>query len=445
MSRTALVPLVNIVTTDLGAVTRGRPLSEDRLKKAVKTGIGWVPANLCLTPFNTIADPNPWGSAGDLRILPDLDARYATSLTGSETALDIVMGDIVELDGSPWSGCSRTQLKEALDALKAVTGLSLVAAFEQEFLLRPNLADPTRIAPHAFSIEALRSADPFAPRLAACLEEAGIEPEMVLAEYGVDQFEVTCAPADGLVAADRAVAIREITREVARNLDARACFAPKPMLDSVGNGVHIHFSLFDREGEHATYDPARPGGLSETAAAFCAGVLKHLPAIVALTASSVSSYYRLAPHNWSSSYTWLGERDREATLRICPTVTIGGRDPAKQFNIEFRAADATANPYLALAAIVRAGLAGIEQKLPAAPIVSGDPSLMSDSELAEKGLRRLPETLEAALAALEGDATVCNWLPPKLLESFLAVKRAEIALMQDKDKQSICALYGERY
>ena len=445
MSKAALVPLVTIVTTDLGAVTRGRPIPQDRLKKAADTGIGWVPANLCLTPFNTIADPNPWGSAGDLRILPDLDARYATSLTGSQTALDIVMGDLVELDGTLWTGCTRTQLKEALAALKAATGLSMMAAFEQEFLLKPALPNATRPASHAFSIEALRSADPFAPRLAACLEDAGVEPEMVLAEYGADQFEVTCAPADALIAADRAVAIREITREVARNLDARACFAPKPVLDAVGNGVHIHFSLFDKDGKPVTYDPANAGGLSDVAAAFCAGVLNSLPAIVALTASSVSSYYRLAPHNWSSSYTWLGERDREATLRICPLVSIGGRNPAKQFNIEYRAADATANPYLALAAIVRAGLAGIEQKLPPAPIVSGDPSVMSEDELAEKGLRRLPETLEAALAVLEGDGDVRGWLPPKLLESFLAVKRAEIALMDGKDKPAICAAYGERY
>jgi glutamine synthetase len=106
--------------------------------------------------------------------------------------------------------------------------------------------------------------------------------------------------------------------------------------------------------------------------------------MIALTASSVASYYRLKPHSWSSSYTWLAERDREATLRICPVVTLAGRDPARQYNIEFRAADATANPYLALGAIVRAGLAGIEAALPTPPLVTGDPSAMSDAERAAK-------------------------------------------------------------
>lgn len=445
MSDSHLVPLVNIVTTDLAAITRGRPVSEARLAKAIETGVGWVPANLCLTAFNTISDDSPWGSSGDLRIMPDAKARYATTATGSQTALDIVMGDITELDGTPWVGCPRSQLKDALAALKEATGLTVIAAFEQEFLLVAKEPDPSAIAEHAFSVGAIRSADPFAPRLTACLGEAGVEPEMVLAEYGAGQFEVTCAPTDALAAADRSIAIREIAREVARNLGCRTSFAPKPKRNEVGNGVHIHFSLLDANGQPATYNASKAGGLSDAAGAFCAGVLKHLPAIVALTASTTPSYYRLAPHNWSSSYTWLGERDREATLRICPTVTIGGRDPSRQFNVEYRAADATANPYLSLAAIVWAGLAGIEGKLPAPPIVTGDPSVMSEAELAEKGLRRLPETLEDALAALEADSVVAGWFPPQLIASFLSVKRAEIMLMDGKDEDAICAAYGERY
>jgi glutamine synthetase len=440
-----LTPLAHVVTTDLAGITRGRPVTEERLEKAAATGLGWVPANLCLTPFNSIPGENPWGSAGDVRLVPDLPARFSTGSTGAETPLDLVMGDIVQLDGLPWAGCTRTQLKDALAALKQATGLSLVAAFEQEFLLHPAVADPARVPGHAFSVTAFRAAGAFGPRLAACLEEAGIEPEMVLPEYGNDQFEVTHAPTDGLAAADRAIIIREVTREVARNLGRRASFAPKPVLDGVGNGVHIHFSLVDADGKPATYDGGRPGGLSEVAASFCAGVLKHLQALTVLTASSPPSYYRLAPHNWSSSYTWLGERDREATLRICPVVTMGGRDPARQFNIEYRAADATANPYLALAGILRAGLAGIDQKLPAPPIVSGDPTLMSEAELKAKGLRRLPETLEAALEALKADETVRGWFPKSLIDSFVAVKHAELALIAGKDRAEICAAYGDRY
>lgn len=438
-----IAPLVSIVTTDLAAITRGRPVTQDRLDRVAATGVGWVPANLCLTAFNTIASPNPWGSSGDLRIIPDLEARYTTDRTGSPTAFDMVMGDIVELDGTPWSACTRIQLKEALAALKAATGLSMLATFEQEFQLAGHGADER--PGHAFSFEALRRADPFAPRFVAALEQAGVEPEMVLAEYGAHQFEVTHAPTDALRAADRAIAIREIAREVARCQGRHASFAPKPVRNGVGNGVHIHFSFLDAEAKPATYRADGPGGLSDVAGAFCAGIIRHLPAITAFAAPSVPSYYRLAPHNWSASYTWMAEREREATLRICPTVTIGHRDVARQFNIECRAADATGNPYLALTAIVRAGLAGITESLATPPLVTGDPTLMSDAERTAKGLHRLPESLGDALAALQADRTVTGWFAPSFIESFLAVKRTEIEQLNGQDEAAICETYRMLY
>ncbi len=434
-------PLAGIVTTDIAAVTRGRFVAASRLEKMRETGVGWLQANVSLTPFNSIADPNPWGSSGDLRLLPDIDARFRTDKTGSATAFDLVPGNLVELDGTPWSCCTRTMLRHALADLKAATGFSLLAAVEQEFQLFGSDFPPS----HVLSFEALRRADPFASQLIAALTEAGVAPEVIIAEFGVDQFEVTHAPCDAVTAADRAVAIREITREIARNRGWKASFAPKTAPNSVGNGVHIHFSLLDAQGKPATYDRDGPAGLSAAVASFCAGVLNHLPAMTVLTASSVSSYYRLKPHSWSSSYTWLGDRDREATLRICSTVTIGGRDPAKSFNIEYRAADATANPYLAMTALVRAGLEGLKAQLPAPPIVSGDPSVMSENELKSKGLLRLPETLPAALDALKADAIACSWFAPVFIESFVGMKAEEMKALADLDESAICERYREVY
>jgi glutamine synthetase len=439
-----LEPLTGIVTTDLAAVTRGRFVPARRLEKvAAGTGVGWLQADLSLTPFNTIVHPNPWGSTGDLRLIPDLAARFRTTLTGTPTPFDLVCGDLVELDGTPWACCPRTLLRAALADLTEATGLTLVAAFEHEFLLTGGDTPSERgLRPaHAFAFEALRRTDPFAPRLMAALDEAGVEPDVVIAEYGADQFEITHAPCGGLAAADRAVAIREITREIARGLGWRASFSPKTAPDAVGNGVHIHFSLADHDGRPATYDADAPGGLSAAAGAFCAGVLAHLPAITAFTASSVPSYLRLKPHTWSASYTSLAVRDREATLRICPVTTIGGRDPAGQYNIEFRAADATANPYLALAAIVRAGLEGLHHRLPAPPLVVGDPEEMTEAERRALGLVRLPTSLAAALDALAADPVVRGWFAPVFLECFEGVKRGEIAHLDGRDPADVCALY----
>ncbi|TPJ81936.1 glutamine synthetase [Mesorhizobium sp. B2-5-13] len=433
--------LVTIATTDLTAITRGRPVPASQLEKSVGSGVGWVPANLSLTPFGGIVADNPWGSAGDLRLIPDLDARYHTALTGSATPFDIVLGNLVELDGAPWIGCTRSLLKAALTDFTAATGHSIIGTFEQEFQLLDGALAPA----HPFSISALRRTDPFPTTLFAALSEAGAAPEMVLAEFGADQFEITNAPVDALVAADRAVVIREITRELARNSGWRASFTPKPAPTAVGNGVHIHFSFADGSGNPATYDPAGPGGLSPIAAAFCAGVVRHLPAITCLTASAVPSYYRLKPHSWSSSYTWLAQQDREASLRICPTVTMGNRDPSKQYNIEYRVADATSNPYLAMTAIVRAGLDGIRTEMATPPLFSGDPEKLTVEERGTLGLRRLPQSLQEAIDELKASETVTSWFAPQLVQSFVGVKLAEIEHCASLEPDKVCNLYGGLY
>ncbi|WP_176085645.1 glutamine synthetase family protein [Martelella sp. HB161492] len=433
--------LTGIVTTDLTAITRGRFVAAKVLEKVEKNGVGWLQANLSLTPFGTIADPNPFGSTGDLKLMPDMTARFRTENSGAEIPFDMICGDLVELDGSPWACCCRTILKQALALLEAETGYRLKVAFEHEFqLLGADLPFG-----HVLSFAGLRRAGGFAPQLMAALDEAGVEPEVVIAEYGLDQFEITHAACDGLAAADRAVAIREITREIAQNSGFRASFAPKTALSAVGNGVHIHFSLIDRAGYPASFDPFGPACMSEAQGHFAAGILAHMRALVALTASSPASFFRLKPHSWSASYTWLGDKDREASLRACPVSTAGGRNPAKQFNLEYRAADATANPYLALAALVLAGLEGCKKRLGPPPVFSGDPAALSDAEREEAGLYRLPENLPDALAALAADPVVCGFFDPLFIETLIGEKQAELIACEDFDDDTVCTLYRDAY
>ena len=143
-----------------------------------------------------------------------------------------------------------------VEELKAATGLTLKASFEHEFQIYEAGFPPAQ----ALSFEALRRTDPFASKLMAALAQAGVEPEVVIAEFGEDQFEVTCAPAETVAAADRAIVIREVTRELARVAGWRASFAPKTKLDGVGNGVHVHFSFRDANDRPATM---RQAGLAD--------------------------------------------------------------------------------------------------------------------------------------------------------------------------------------
>jgi glutamine synthetase len=182
--------------------------------------------------------------------------------------------------------------------------------------------------------------------------------------------------------------------------------------------------------------------LSVTGARFAAGILEHLPALCAITAPSVVSYLRLKPHHWSAGFGYLGERDREATIRIPPTANAPGADPARQFNLEFRAADAAACPHLALAVLVLAGLRGIREELPEPSLVKGDPSGLGEEDRRRLGVRPLPASLGDALEALEGDASVRSWLSRDLFDCYVSVKRTEISLLEGADPNEACERYG---
>jgi len=431
--------LVAFLHSDISGLNRGRSVPLSELESRLATGVGWVPADQALTPFGPIAEPNPWGSVGDLRLLPDRSTEVRVDLWEDVSPLHLLLCDATNTDGSPWDACPRTLLKDALARLERETGLRLISSFEQEFMLLGPDPGP------GFSFEAQRLVEPFGPLAFAALRQAGLEPETFLPEYGPGQFEIPCAPTWGLAAADRAATMREVVREVARRLGYRASFAAISDPEGVGNGVHIHMSFVDPEGRPATYDPDRKGGLSQAASRFAAGILEHLPALCAFTAPSVISYLRLSPHHWSAGFGTMSERDREATIRIPPLVEISNGDPARQFNLEFRAADAAACPHLALAALVLAGLGGILDELPEPALVEGDPSEMDEAERDRLGVRPLPNSLEEAIEALESDATVRSWFSRDLLDCYLSVKRTEISLLEATEPREACERYLRVY
>lgn len=436
-------PLAVFLTNDLSAISRGRAFPASDIASRRRSGVGWVPANLALTPFGVIAPDHPFGPVGDLRLMTDDGAGDGVQISGfgAERNLTAFLCDVRQTDGSEWGGCGRTLLKHALTDLQAETGLGVFASFEHEFLLS-GLRGP---APQAFSLHDLRAAQPFAEALVAALDAAGTEPEMILPEYGPGQFEVTLRPAGGLQAADRAVLLREITRDVARQMGLKATFAPIVDPSSVGNGVHLHLSLLRPDGGNATADLGRPGEVSEAAGSFVAGVLRHLPALCAVLAPSTISYLRLTPHRWSAGFTAFGHRNREAAVRICPTIDLPGFDRARQIHLEFRAADAAASPYLVLALVLRAGLQGLREKLSAPPLVESDPADLDAEEAARLGVRRLPESLGAALAALQADAVALAWLPEPMRSAYFAIKRTELSMVGGLAPAEQCARYAEAY
>ncbi|MFB6439746.1 glutamine synthetase family protein [Streptomyces sp. NPDC056411] len=414
---------VFVATCDLAGQVRGRAVPGSDHASALRSGTGWVPVDLAISSFGPIAPDNVFGSRGDLRLVPDPATGVDIPADGDHPALRLYLADQTLPDGEPWPCCPRTFLRGAVEELRERTGLDVTASIEHEFVLGGLPSSPP------FSLARYRHAEPFGSDLVRLLEQNGLQPENWLPEYGDGQFEITLRPGTAMAAADRAVLLKELVRDLGRRRGLPVSFAPLLTPDGVGNGVHLHLSLRDAEGRPVLFDASRPGRLSALGARFSAGILRHTPALTAWTAPSPVSFLRLTPHRWSAGGIFLAERNRESLLRICPTTQLAGADPAAQFNLEYRAADATANPWLALGVLIRAGLEGLVRDYDEPTVWPED----TDASVLA-GVPALPASLEEALHALEADDVVRSWFDPRLLATHLSVKRSELAQLAGLDE-----------
>jgi glutamine synthetase len=277
--------------------------------------------------------------------------------------------------------------------------------------------------------------------LVAALRAQGLEVEHYYPELGHGQQELTIRHTPALRAADNHVLYRETVRGVSFRRGLWATLAPKPIPDQAGNGTHLHVSLTDVTADgtpgstQVFADPADACGLSQAGYHFIGGLLAHLPALLALTCGSVNSYRRLQPQFWSSAYAVWGMENREAAVRICAPLR---GDPTSSVNLELKPSDSSANPYLALGAVIHAGLDGIRNRISPGRAVNVDPATLSGAHAAELGVRRLPDSLTAALDALEADALLMDALGPLRATAYLAVKRSEAAAFAAHDTAWEC-------
>jgi glutamine synthetase len=419
--------LIFVGTCDVNGHVRGKGFPARELAARKKKGVGWTQTNMMQTAFGALLD-TPFGTVGDLMIVPDEEAELRVDFRDGSAIEHVFLGDIRNTDGSPWECCPRDFLRRATAKLEQVSGLRLIAAFEQEFVYTGLEDRPA----HAYSLGAWRRQGTFGESFIAALRAAGLKPDSFLPEYGPRQFEVTVAPQAALKAADEAVMVRELARAVAFRLGHRVIFSPMPVADGVGNGVHIHFSLHDAAGKSATYDADGPLGLSSAAAQFCAGILHHLPAIAAITAPSPVSYLRLTPNRWAPTSIDIVKQDRGAALRVCPVFAATAKKKiAAEFNLEFRVSDGSASPYMALGAMIFAGADGIAGKL----------SLPAPGETP----RPLPHSLADALAGMERSEALKAWFGPTFLDAYLRNKRSELGSVAGLEDAELCARYAEVY
>jgi glutamine synthetase len=370
------------------------------------------------------------GPVGEYRLVPDLETftvlPYAPHAGG-------LLCDHLTLDGEMAPVCQRSFLKRAVARL-AERGAQLQVAFENEFTLA-RLVDGAAAPVDrslCFSTIGMSASQAYVDDLADAFDRQGIPLEQYYAELGHGQQEISTAHAPALQAADRQVLVRETIRGVAVNHGLVASLAPKPWPDAAGNGCHVHFSLWDAEGDrNRFYDGSSDDGLSQEAHAFLAGVVEHLPGLCGLAAPSFNSYHRIVPQTWAGAYRCWGYDNREAPVRVASS--FRGLEEVST-NAELKAVDCTANPYLAVGGLLVAGLDGLERGLELPEPVDVDPATIDELDRRRRGITRLPATQEQALDALVTDEVLAEALGEPLLRSYLAVRRSEWAAYSTQDE-----------
>ncbi|ERH10607.1 MAG: L-glutamine synthetase [halophilic archaeon J07HX64] len=361
----------------------------------------------------------------DMRLEPDPDTFALLSWRDSEqtTAARLICDIINTSTGKPFSGDPRRVLRNAIDRA-AEMGYTVNAGPEPEFFLFEededgNATTETHDSGGYFDLAPKDLAEDVRGQIIYGLDEMGFDVEASHHEVARGQHEIDFKYDDALSTADNIVTFRTTVRAIAAQHDLHATFMPKPIPRINGSGMHTHISLFTEDGENAFHDDSDDFNLSETAYGFLAGILEHAPALSAVTNPTVNSYKRLVPGYEAPIYIAWSDVNRSALVR-----KPAARHPAAS-RIEFRVPDPSCNPYLALAAMIHAGLDGIESNLDCPDPVRENIYEFDEQKREEYGIDTLPGNLGQAVDALEADEVVYNALGPHVSEKFVEAKRQE--------------------
>ncbi|MFB6113846.1 MAG: type I glutamate--ammonia ligase [Halodesulfurarchaeum sp.] len=363
----------------------------------------------------------------DMRLEPDPETfailPWRDSPDGGAARVICDVHDTVT--GGPFEGDPRYVLKRAIDRA-ADMGYTLNVGPEPEFFVfvEDESGDPTT-EPHDaggyFDLAPKDLASDIRRDIIYGLEKMGFEVEASHHEVAEGQHEIDFKYDDALTTADNIATFRSVVRAIAADHDLHATFMPKPIAKINGSGMHTHLSLFDADGENAFHDPADEFDLSPTAKQFLAGIIEHAPAITAIANPTVNSYKRLVPGYEAPVYIAWSDVNRSALIR-----KPAARTPAAS-RIELRSPDPAANPYLALAVMLQAGLDGIERELEEPDPVRENIYEFDEEKREEYGIEVLPENLGQAIDALEADEVIRDALGDHVAEKFVQAKRHEFA------------------
>ncbi|XID94424.1 type I glutamate--ammonia ligase [Paenibacillaceae bacterium WGS1546] len=357
----------------------------------------------------------------DMYLYPDL-STWVVFPWVTENKVARLICDVYMPDGTPFAGDPRGILKRALEEAAQRGFTTMNVGPEPEFFLfqTDDKGHPTMelndqggyfdLAPTDLGENCRRD-------IVLMLEEMGFEIEASHHEVAPGQHEIDFKYASAVKAADQIQTFKLVVKTIARQHGLHATFMPKPLFGMNGSGMHCHQSLF-RGNENAFYDPSDKLGLSNIARHFMAGILKHARGIAAITNPTVNSYKRLVPGYEAPCYVAWSASNRSPMIRIPASRGLSTR-------VEVRNPDPTANPYLALAVMLKAGLDGIDNKLSIPAPVDRNIYVMSEEERIDAGIPSLPINLKEALTELLRDDVICDALGDHALSHFFELKEIE--------------------
>uniref|UniRef100_A0A0A9CPX5 GS catalytic domain-containing protein n=1 Tax=Arundo donax TaxID=35708 RepID=A0A0A9CPX5_ARUDO len=367
------------------------------------------------------ADGTNLTGVGEIRLVPDMSTLLRLPWSRSE---EMVMAEMQIRPGEAWEYCPRNALRKVTKVLLDEFSVTMKAGFENEFYLRRKRVsdgleqwvpyDNTNYC----STSAFDGASSILQEMFSSLKASGIEVEQLHAEAGKGQFEVALKYILCTLAADKMIYARETIKSVARKHGLLATFLPKPDLNDIGSGSHVHLSLWEND-QNVFMGSSKYNfyGMSKIGEQFLAGVYHHLPSILAFTAPHPNSYDRIQPNTWSGAYLCWGKENREAPLRTaCPP----GVPLDLVSNFEIKSFDGCANPHLGLAAIVAAGIDGLRRGLKLPEPIESNPA-----DYASK-LKRLPQNLQESVESLSADKVLHELIGDKLVTAAIAIRKAEI-------------------
>ncbi|KXS12235.1 glutamine synthetase [Gonapodya prolifera JEL478] len=439
---------MRLIWTDYSALVRARVVTLGRFFDSVAMKGTPVFGGAMALPIMYDSVPSSIGDAGvsgGVIMKPDFRSSKPCPW---HPAHYMTMGNLFIPDGKgghkPWALCPRSFLQTQLDRMKSQFGYDVIAGVENEFILYKSADDKGNVVPinlTNYSETAGLRGD--IAGLFDTIVEGIIEGGIPMGQYHTEcadgQYEITTAPMEAMALADATIYIREVIHGVAAKHGINATFSPKVFPDQAGSASHIHFSFRDAAGKNVYPDPNEKYGISKHGQAFMAGILEHLPSMIAITLPSAASYKRVVPSAWAGVFTAWGIENKETPVRVTED-TFGVVN-----NVEIKAVDGTANIYLALGAIIAAGLDGMERGLTLPENTQCDPFSLSDEEKKARRITALPNTFTSSIANFKANPLWKKVMGEDMYNMFIAARTNEQEYFSKVSDDELRSMHVLRY